>query len=432
MYKRTGWKQKLSPTLLQMTASHQPEMMCRVIIEIDRQGIESVANLVNASQGVVKRHIKKIPSLAVEIPFSALEELAGSRRVKRIWHDARVRAMLDLAAPTVGGNYAWEQGITGKNTVAAVIDTGISPHPDLVTPENRIVGWVDLLNQIDSPYDDNGHGTHVAGIIAGNGYSSRGRYRGIAPDAKLVGVKALDNGGAGNVSDVIAGIEWVIDNRSIYNIHAINLSLGATAQDSYREDPLCRAVGAAWLEGLVVCAAAGNDGPDPRSINTPGIHPVIITVGNLDDRRTSDSEDNQVNESSSRGPTIDGRRKPDIITPGTAITSLRPRRGYRRLTGTSMSTAVATGGALQILQKWPAFKPDQVKAKMIENAQSMDLDSNIQGYGVLNMERIFGEPRGNNARQEEVSDMTDAKSFFGDNWWIIILLFFLFLIWGGF
>jgi serine protease AprX len=208
--------------------------------------VDQIANLVNTKQGSIKRQMKRIPSLAVEIPYSALEELAVSRRVKRIWHDAKVQALLDIAVPTVGGKYARENGLTGQNTVAAVIDTGIYPHQDLITPENRIIGWVDLLDKKESPYDDNGHGTHVAGIIAGNGYSSRGRYRGMAPEAHLVGVKALDGDGSGNVSDIIAGIEWIIENRLVYNIQAINLSLGAIAQDAAGQDPLCRATSAAW------------------------------------------------------------------------------------------------------------------------------------------------------------------------------------------
>ena len=212
----------------------------------------------------------------------------------------------------------------------AVIDTGIYPHPDLVYPENRIVAWNDLVNGKDSPYDDNGHGTHVAGIIAGNGASSRGKYAGMAPEAKLIGVKALDQDGSGNTSDIISGIEWCIENQKTYNIKAINLSIGGTAQDSYSQDPLCRATSAAWRSGITVCVAAGNDGPDASTINTPAINPNVISVGNLDDQGTVDTSDDILSDSSSRGPTIDNLMKPDLLAPGTNIMSLRPGRGYRQ------------------------------------------------------------------------------------------------------
>lgn len=392
----TDWKRKLSGTLLELESSESPESNCRVIVEINRMNTEKIATLVNANQGKVHREIHTIPVLAIELPYVALEELALLRDVRRIWHDSKVKAMLDIAVPTVGGDYVQKNGYTGKDMVAAVIDTGIYPHRDLIRPENRIIAWVDLINQATTPYDDNGHGTHIAGIIAGNGASSRGRYCGMAPEAKLVGIKALDSDGSGNVSDIIAGIEWVIEQKDQYQIRVINLSLGATAQSSYRFDPLCQATTAAWREGLVVCVAAGNNGPNARTINTPGINPMIITVGNLDDRRTIEVADDRLNQSSSRGPTIDNLLKPDLLTPGTAINSLRNGRGYWRLTGTSMATAMATGATLQIFQRWPSLRPDEVKQQFIANARSIELEPNLQGAGVLNVEQTIEKVAQNN------------------------------------
>ena len=304
---------------------------------------------------------------------------------------------MDIAAPTVGAYTAQESGFTGKDMVAAVIDTGIFPHTDLVYPENRIIGWYDLVNERNNPYDDNGHGTHIAGIIVGNGTISRGRYRGMVPQAKLVGVKALDRNGSGNTSDVIAAIEWCIRNREQYNIRAINLSLGSTAQDSYRNDPLCRAATAAWRSGIVVCVAAGNDGPEPGTVNTPGINSSVITVGNLNDNATIEWNDDQLNPSSSRGPTIDNINKPDLLAPGTAINSLRIPRGYRAFSGTSMATGVVTGAVLQLLQKNPDLKPDYVKRSLLNNTRLLELDSNQQGAGVINLNTIFEESKENKA-----------------------------------
>lgn len=386
---------KLCPELRKAEYHDNPEQPCRIIVEMSQPATGRIASFVDRYQGRVHRKIDVIPGLVVELPFSHIQEMTWSPYIKKIWRDARVQALMDIAAPTVGSYAAQESGFTGKDMVAAVIDTGIFPHTDLVYPENRIIGWYDLVNERDKPYDDNGHGTHISGIIAGNGTISRGRYRGMAPEAKLVGVKALDRNGSGNTSDVIAAIEWCINNREQYNIKAINLSLGSTAQDSCRNDPLCRAATAAWRSGIVVCVAAGNDGPEPGTINTPGINSSVITIGNLDDNATIEWDDDQLNPSSSRGPTIDNIRKPDLLAPGTAINSLRVPRGYRAFSGTSMATGVVTGAVLQLLQKNPVLKPDDVKRSLLNNTRLLDLDSNQQGAGVISLADIFEKSKAN-------------------------------------
>ena len=397
----TSWTKKLSSTLQKLDSSQNPEQICRVIIEYANRRNERIGALVASRQGRVRRELKIVPSLAVELPLAVLEELARSRDVKYIWNDAEVKTMLNYTVPEVGSLLAQEAGYTGKDTVAAIIDTGIGLHPDLTTPDNRIIGWNDLVNEQTSPYDDNGHGTHIAGIIAGNGYSSQGKYKGMAPEAELVGVKVLDKNGSGNISDVISGIEWCIDHQTEYRIKALNLSLGATADESYRDDPLCRATTAAWLSRITVCAAAGNSGPESGTISTPGINPTIITVGNLDDGRTLAPEDDSLNDSSSRGPTIDNLVKPDFLAPGTKITSLRPNKGYQEMTGTSMSTAVATGAALQLGQKWPDKKPDEIKKILMDNARNLDLAPNLQGSGTLDLSPIFSQEKGSPESQSQ-------------------------------
>ncbi len=384
---------KLSPELREMEYSQNPEHPCRIIVEMSQPVAGRIASLVNQSRGKVLREVDVFPGLVVELPFSNIQAITWSPYIKKIWRDAKVQTLMDIAAPTVGGYTAQESGFTGKDMVAAVIDTGIFPHSDLAYPENRIIGWYDLVNERNSPYDDNGHGTHIAGIIAGNGITSKGRYRGMAPEAKLIGVKALNRNGSGNTSDVIAAIEWCIRNREQYNIKVINLSLGSIAQDSCRNDPLCRAAGAAWKNGMVVCAAAGNDGPEPGTINTPGINSSIITVGNLDDNATIEWDDDQINSSSSCGPTIDKINKPDVLAPGTAINSLRVPRGYRAFSGTSMATGVVTGGILQLLEKYPDLKPNDLKSLLLKNTRLLDLDSHQQGAGVINLSSIFAESR---------------------------------------
>jgi Subtilisin-like serine proteases len=397
--------QKVSPVLLRPEFTENPDQPCRLIVEMASTHTDRVASYIEASEGRVHREMKLFPVVVVEVPYSALELMTYSPHIRKIWHDVKVRTLLDIAVPTAGGLKARDLGFTGKDVTVAVIDTGIFPHPDLIYPESRIVAWHDLVNDRSTPYDDNGHGTHVSGIIAGNGSASRGKYVGMASEAKLVGVKALNKDGEGNTSDVISALEWCMDNQKTYNIRAINLSLGSAAQESAREDPLCRAVSAAWASGIVVCVAAGNDGPNVRTINTPGITANAITVGNLDDKGTEDLSDDVISDSSSRGPTIDNSTKPDLLAPGTNITSLRAGGGYRSLSGTSMATPMVTGAVAQILQKSPNFKPDQVKTMLQRNARNMGMQSTFMGSGALAIAGIFEEPKKDDKKQRSFFSM---------------------------
>jgi serine protease AprX len=391
MFFRTDWMAKLSPHIRKPSFVRESGAAQRYIIELSRWRKDKVASLVDRIQGNVHRELDLIPSLVVELPYYALEELARSRHVKKIWHDARAYALLNVAVPTVGGAKARELGFTGKGVTIAVIDTGIHPHRDFIYPTNRIIAWRDLVNQKEQPYDDNGHGTHVAGIIAGNGTVSRGKYRGMAPEAQLVGVKALDQDGSGAISNIISGIEWLLQNSKKLKIHALNLSLGTTAQESYKQDPLCRATTSAWKSGIIICTAAGNEGPGEQTIDSPGINPVTLTIGNMDDRQTLKPDDDKLSPSSSRGPTIDKLSKPDLLAPGTNITSAWINGLYHSLTGTSMATPMVTGAAALIMQKWPAATPDEVKRLMKKNARSLGLNPALQGAGALELEPIFDQ-----------------------------------------
>lgn len=338
------------------------------------------------------RHHGLVRGLSARANLRSLQQLAVDPRVRRVWLDRPVRALLDVAAPTLRAPEVWQLGFTGKGVTVAVVDTGIHPHPDFTLPRNRIVGFFDVVSGRQEPYDDNGHGTHVAGIVAGNGFSSGGRFRGIAPEASLVGVKVLDRTGSGRLSDVIAGVEWCVTNRQRLGMRIINLSLGAPTVGSWRDDPLAMAVGAAWEAGLVVCCAAGNGGPDPSTIVTPGIHPAVITVGAADDRDTPDASDDGVAPFSSRGPTADGDVKPDVVLPGVNITSAVPpgswlfrrdgrRASYATLSGTSMASPMGAGLAALILEKDPSATPPQVKARLMAAGRDLGEPPNVQGKG---------------------------------------------------
>lgn len=207
----------------------------------------------------------------------------------------------------------------GEGVGIAILDTGIYPHPDFNTPFNRLVAFADMVNGRSTPYDDHGHGTHVAGDAAGSGLLSGGIYRGPAPKAHLVGVKVLGEDGSGRTSDIIKGIQFCIENKDKLGIRVINMSLGHTARKKYQDDPVDQAVQKAYEAGLVVVAAAGNDGPDRKTVKAPGDSPYAITVGAVDDKNTPDPADDSITDFSSRGPTKYGASKPDLCAPGEAI-----------------------------------------------------------------------------------------------------------------
>lgn len=370
-----------------------------VIVQVAQDGADISIKAVAAVSGCrIKKSLPVINGFSAKVSEKALKSLAENEQVKKIWQDTKVKAVLDIASEAVGANPLWSTDVTGKDVVVAVLDTGIYEHPDL---SGRIIAFRDFVNNRTKPYDDNGHGTHVAGDIASDGGSSNNAYRAPAPEAKLVGVKVLDRFGSGYLSDVIGGIQWCIDNKDLLNISIINMSLGGQAMLSCTEDPVCLAAEAAWKSGIVVCVAAGNEGPEDRTIASPGIDPLVITVGATDDLNTASIADDTIAGFSSRGPTIDGLIKPDVLSPGTSIVSLRAPgsyldkqtkgsrigKWYVSLSGTSMATPVCSGVVAQILQANPTLTPDEVKSLLTITASSLQLDPNIQGAGIINAQK---------------------------------------------
>jgi serine protease AprX len=295
-------------------------------------------------------------------------------------------------AQAVGADQAWQQGASGRGVTVAILDSGVAPDPDLVEPANRILASVNFADERGGGRDPGGHGTHVAGIVAGNGTRSAGEFVGIAPQANIVDVRVLGRTGSGRLSSVIRGIEWVVANRYVYNIRVMNLSFGAPVTASYRTDPLAAAVEIAWRRGIVVVAASGNGGPARDSVVTPGIDPYSITVGATDDGGTLTTRDDALAWFSAWG-TAEANAKPDLVAPGRRIVSLRavgstldtlfPDRvvtaangaTYLRLSGTSMSTPVVAGAVALLLERDPDLTPDQVKSLLIGTAQRYGQDA---------------------------------------------------------
>lgn len=359
----------------------------------------SVQKLAAAYGCRVTRSLGIISAFSTKVNIKTLEMLLNDSSITKIWYDREVRAVLDVASPVVQAAPLWNDGITGIGIAVAVIDTGIYKHPDLA---GRITGFKDFVKQKEEAYDDNGHGTHVAGDIGASGASSNYLYKGPAPECNLVGVKVLDKMGTGSLSTVIAGIQWCIENKRNLGIKVINLSLGSEAAEPYQDDPVCIAVETAWQAGITVCAAAGNSGPKAMSVNSPGISPVIITVGAMDDVNSISPEDYQIADFSSRGPTIDGLPKPDVVAPGVYIVSLRSPNSlldkqnkearinnwYTSLSGTSMATPVCCGVVAQLLGHDDTLTPDGVKTLLMGTATKLDdFDAYAQGAGVINAQK---------------------------------------------
>ena len=288
-------------------------------------------------------------------------------------------------------------GDTGQGVTVAVLDTGIDNLPDF---SGRLVGGVDLTNE-NNPYQDSyGHGTFVAGLIAGDGASSNGQYSGEAPGAKLVSIKVAGADGTTHLGTLISGLQWAADHQSIYGIEVLNISLGFQPSQSTVNNPLDQAVEAVWNSGIAVVASAGNAGPFNGTILSPGDDPLVITAGALDDMATASITDDEMNDFSSAGPTSpDGWVKPDLVTsgrsvvslaaPGSTIYSQNPsaRVGSANFvgSGTSFSAAITSGAAALVLADNPGLTPNQIKARLLGNTSPGPVGNPfVDGHGALN------------------------------------------------
>ena len=270
----------------------------------------------------------------------------------------------------------------------AVVDTGIYKHRDFA---DRIIAFTDFVNKKRLPYDDSGHGTHVSGIIAGNGAASSGKYRGIAPQAALIGVKVLDGSGNGRIENVLKGLEWILENKDIYNIRVVNISFGTTQDnDEDEEQALIDMVEVLWDSGIVVVAAAGNSGPEKSSITAPGISRKIITVGAYDDTKFTDARGRRVKYYSGRGPTKDCIVKPEVVVTGSNIVACSNRKdSYALKSGTSMSAPIVSGAVARFMQKEENYTPKQIKIRLMKCCEKIDIPQNQQGWGLLNIVKFI-------------------------------------------
>jgi len=388
-------KDRLDPELL--TKLRQPEasdqQTHQVIVCLKEPARSArIEDLCSMQTSDMATSMPSVGMLAGKLCAQTIRSLAEHPDVQMISVDRKVKALLNAATQAVEAAAVRSvYGLTGRGIGIAILDTGVYPHPDLTMPSNRYITFVDYIQHRPDPYDDNGHGTHVAGCAVSNGYISGGVYSAPAPEANIIGIKVLDAQGEGTYASILAGINFCIQHRDALGIRIMNLSLGAIPVTSHVNDPLAAACRSAWRAGIVVCAAAGNTGPT-GTIHTPGYEPLILTVGAVDDANTAPRTDDRYADYTSRGPTVDGFIKPDVAVPGTSITSLLSPSSvlagqypgnivgewYLTLTGTSMATPICAGAAAQILQAYPSFTPDQVKVLIKETAQYFQ--ANVPGY----------------------------------------------------
>ncbi len=342
----------------------------------------------------VKYTLPLIDCVVVEISPENLDKLKELSDIKAVHKISHITAQMNKARNTIKANNI---PYSGKDITIAFLDTGISPIKDF---DNRIIAFKDFINGNDNAYDDNGHGTHVAGIACGNGALSNKKYKGIAPDANIVALKTLDYNGKGSAADILAGIQWIYDNKDKYNIRVVNLSIGTASSGT--DDPLVKAAEAIWDMGITVVSAAGNNGPAPCTISSPGISRKIITVGSSDDDLETNIWGASLKNFSGRGPTQDCIIKPDILAPGNSIVSCLAKdincshseikdRFYRILSGTSMSTPMISGAVANLLEKYPNLTPDDIKYMLKLSSTSLGYPKNREGWGLLNVSELLSQ-----------------------------------------
>jgi subtilisin family serine protease len=356
-----------------IAAIHDPDTRISVLVRYNSS--QRVMRYAEYLPGVhFGRRYRLSPYSQVEATPSAITKMAASPDVVRIYQDVPVRVFLDYSVPHIHVPRVWQCGINGLGVKIAIVDTGIDQaHPDF---DGRILNTYDNTGQ--TVQDGLGHGTHCASIAAGSGVASQGLYQGVAPGASLLIAKVLRNDGSGMMSDVMDGVEWAVDQGA----QVISLSLGESGS-SDGNDPLSDLCEAAIKRGVVVCVAAGNEGPMGYSIGSPAAAPHVITVGAASDL-------DRIAEFSSRGPTADGRVKPDVVLPGVDIVAARAQGTsmgtviddyYTSASGTSMATPHAAGVCALILQLNPLLPPEGVRVRLMSTAVNLGFGAIAQGAG---------------------------------------------------
>jgi len=414
----------LTSTSSQTAAATAGETTSVIVRELAGSG-DGPEQAVAGLGGTVGRHIGIIDGFVADVPEGRLARLETATGVHSVTRNARVRlngsldgwdhthdhgSMYFVAQEVTGVGEYWNNGYTGQGVDVALIDSGVVPVDGLSAPD-KVVHGADLSFESQSDdlrnLDTFGHGTHMAGIVAGRDGGTPSpvqkgesdHFVGMAPDARIVSVKVADAYGIADTSQVIAAIDWVVQHRTDngMNIRVLNLSFGTDGTQNYKVDPLAYAAEVAWRKGIVVVVSAGNGGWGTSALNNPAYDPFVIAVGGADGKGTYDYKDDVVPEWSSFG---DGTRNPDLVAPGKSVVSLRAPGSsidlenpqglvasrFFRGSGTSQAAAVVSGAAALIIQQRPSITPNQVKKLLTSTARTLPAaDVKGQGAGMIDL-----------------------------------------------
>jgi serine protease AprX len=419
----------LTVAVAQLPAQSWPETQsgsgAAVHVIVQASDVHTAEHAVATAGGAVTRSLPIIDGVAAVVPSAGMAWLTALPGVRAVTPDSRMHVQsvktatsspVSVYGDEVRAGRAHQAGWWGNGVTVALLDTGVSASRDL---SGRVVPVSDPVTGNTSPCknfsgeptcaDGYGHGTFMAGIIAGNGALSNGQYQGIAPQAKLVSIKVASKDGSADVSNVLAGIQWAVSFRDRYGIRVLNLSLGTDSTQSWRVDPLNYAVERAWAAGIAVVVAASNRGPAPGTISKPADDPWVITVGAVDDRQTVRVSDDLSPDFSGRGPTAgDGLAKPDVAAPGAHLVSLRSvgstidnafptyiDGAYHQGSGTSMAAAVVSGVSALVLSARPTMSPNRLKYALTSTARPAAMtDPSAVGSGVVDAYGAVSAPPG--------------------------------------
>lgn len=339
---------------------------------IDKQNVivyvNNIRNFRQFSHFTVVREYPFLSAVGISCFPYEIESLSLLPYVEYITAGSHV-FMLKEHIPESVNELKYIRRLTGRDITLCIMDTGIQPHLDLCMPVNRIIRFIDVETNIEYPYDDNGHGTFVAGVSAGSGIVSGRQITGVAPEANLVGVKVIRENGESGAFAVLDGMQWVVNNRRRLDIKVVCMSFGSTPLD--RNDPLKRGAEVLVKNGITVVCASGNSGEN--NLKSPATSLDVISVGAVN------GEDNTIAEFTSRG-FVNGRNKPEIYASGVNVIGLASNGTYGKMSGTSVSAPYIAGACCLLYQRYPSIMPHKVKELLLRSSKL------INGNFVLNLD----------------------------------------------
>ncbi len=358
----------------------------RVFCFVFGRNFERTKNFLKRKKIHIENEYLFINSLLCKASQREIFELSNSVCVDSIFSVATATSLMYVSKKILKTD---KLNLYGEGVNIAFIDTGISNHCDFVLGKNRINIFKDFVNGKSLAYDDNGHGTFVAGVCCGSGAMSKFRFSGVAPKSEIVALKALNDKGEASATKILDAMEWLFDNHKKENIKVVCMSFGSEPLGN--NDPIMLGAEALWNDGVTVVTAAGNSGPEFQTIKSPGVSSKVITVGGVDDNRydefSFDKKFFEIADFSSRGPAF-RKAKPDVVAPSVDIISCGNKSFYTSLSGTSVATPMVAGLVCLILEKHPDATPNQIKNYLLSCGKPLGFEKNLEGFGLPDISKL--------------------------------------------